>query len=200
MTITVSSFCCSASRGPTHAVGIPRDLRQRLRQFLQPAVVRESSVPDRRIGAEDDFQAAGRAGREVEVRGPGSRHRSVLWHRLAAPLGPRARGRSSLGHEPIVQRVFPEAVEVRERLTVCVGDRPAADLATVRPRPVVLHEVVARLADLRVDERRRAPRRSCGLRRVAQSTAARSSRCRRRRARRSSSRARAPPAGSSGST
>src|SRR5262249_24253637 len=34
----------------------PCEFRQRLRQFLQPAVVREAPVVNRRVGAEDDFE------------------------------------------------------------------------------------------------------------------------------------------------
>src|SRR5581483_415916 len=35
---------------------IPRELRQRFRQFLQPAVVSETAVENRRIGTENNFQ------------------------------------------------------------------------------------------------------------------------------------------------
>ncbi len=36
---------------------VPRDFRQRLRQLLQPAIVREAAVEDARIGSEDDLKA-----------------------------------------------------------------------------------------------------------------------------------------------
>ena len=36
---------------------IPRQLGKRLGQFLKPAVIGEAAVPDRRVGAKDDFQA-----------------------------------------------------------------------------------------------------------------------------------------------
>ena len=41
---------------------VPRDLRQRLGQLLEPAVVREAAVPDRRIGPEDDLEPSLRRG------------------------------------------------------------------------------------------------------------------------------------------
>ena len=37
---------------------VPRELRERLGQFLKPAVVRVPAVPDRRVGSEDDLQAS----------------------------------------------------------------------------------------------------------------------------------------------
>ena len=38
--------------------GVPRNFRQRLRQFLEPPVIREASVPHHRIRTEDQLESA----------------------------------------------------------------------------------------------------------------------------------------------
>ena len=47
---------------------VPRQLGHRLRQFLQPAVVREAAVVDRRVAAEVDLDAVDRARRGCAMR------------------------------------------------------------------------------------------------------------------------------------
>ena len=117
-----------ASFGLTHAVGVPRDLRQRLRQFLQPAVVGEAAVRDRRVWPEDDLQTRHRSVGGCGSRAIGRSRRSCLESpppqqrpRLAASPRRACRPRNP----PVVQHVPPEAVGALERLAVAIGDRPS---------------------------------------------------------------------------
>ncbi len=56
-----SADACHRCRADEHRV-VPREMRERLRQLLQPAVVVEAAVEDRRIGPERDLDTAGGGG------------------------------------------------------------------------------------------------------------------------------------------
>src|SRR6185369_5612575 len=85
---------------------IPGDLNHRLRQFLEPSIVREASVEDGGIAPEHYFETASGLGR--------------LWDCTA--LGRHApRGRSRAGNETVMQRLAPPAVKVAGVLTLPIG-------------------------------------------------------------------------------
>src|SRR5664280_1864444 len=76
---------------------VPRELRERLRNFLEPAVVREAAVEDAGIGPEDDLEAGRlrRRGRSRDVRDG-----------LESPSRKRA-----AFDEPVVKRLAEKSVE-----------------------------------------------------------------------------------------
>ncbi len=105
---------------------VPRELGVRLRKFLEPAVVGEPAVVDRRVGAKHDLEALARGADGAGVHGAG---------------GQRLLGCRRAGHEPVVQRLAPELVEGR-------GVLQAAALL-----PVGAEDVGARLPRLLGHER-----------------------------------------------
>src|ERR1035437_3831112 len=87
-------------RPGAHVRGVvPGQLRQRLRNFLQPPVVREAAVEKARVGPEDDFDAVRRR--------PGDRRGS----RNARPWPEDFRRQSTSGDESVVKRLPEEGVE-----------------------------------------------------------------------------------------
>ncbi len=129
---------------------VPRDLRQRPRQFLQPAVVRVAAVEDVRIGPEDDLHA--RRDRRRHGRHRGSRRRRNGGRRCRAANGcgrrwsrwRRRRKPRRARDETVVERVAPEHVGIEERLAAGVAKRPGGlRLTGERACPVPLDEVHA---------------------------------------------------------
>jgi hypothetical protein len=80
---------------------VPRDLRQRPRQLLQPSVVRIAAVVDRRVG--DELQV------ERSFGGIGRREGGCTRERFAAQRH-RAFGHRGVGDDAIAQRGFPGGV------------------------------------------------------------------------------------------
>ena len=74
--IAVADLQLRRRRGRDQHGVVPGDLRERLRQLLQPAVVREAAVVDRRIGCERDFVARRDCGRTRTRPARGRRPRS----------------------------------------------------------------------------------------------------------------------------
>ena len=152
MTSPVSSFCCSARRGLTHAVGSHVIFVSGLGSSCsQPLFAKR---PSQIVGSGRKMisrpPARGPSGRASEVR------RCDRSTALCEPTpAPRSSARGPrLVTNPSCSACFQKPSKVGYGRPCRVGDRPAGDLAAVRPRPVVLHQVVARLAGLRVDERR----------------------------------------------
>ena len=139
-------------------------------QLLEPAVVGEPAVPDRRVGAEDELEPLGAA---------------------AGAGGPGRPG--VLGATSLALRAVPAITPLRRAL-------PPGRLEVARqrlPPPVVADDLQARAVGL-AQEDAPAPRWPTCRRRAARSGAAGSSPCRRRRGRRPTTRARGPRGRASG--
>ena len=82
---------------------VPGDFRQRLGQFLQPAVVGEATVVDCWIGAENNFESAGAVTDCWPLDGRRSRCAGITRGANRNCL----RGQRSVRNEPIVQTLAP---------------------------------------------------------------------------------------------
>ena len=82
---------------------VPGQLAERLRELLEPAVVREAAVEERRVGPEDGLErrTASAAGR----RGEGPRD-------VGDADGERLRRERRAGDDAVVERLAPERLEV----------------------------------------------------------------------------------------
>ena len=114
---------------------VPRQLRQRLRQFLQPGVVREAAVVDARIGTEHDFEPAGsrcrrRAERRQPAASPSSARTRVFGITPSCSHCRQSRSngesRSARPHGSGAQRA-PAARGVRRGTASAAGDSGARD-------------------------------------------------------------------------
>ena len=116
---------------------VPGQLRERLRQLLQPAVVREAAVPDGGIGPEDDLESAGLRRRRAlggrrRCGGCGSRlARRGCGRSGGCWLFPRARRRRRSAHRD-AHGDSCAGLERGRRTTV--GDRGAAEETLVQRR------------------------------------------------------------------
>ena len=99
--IAVGQFVLRGQLRANECGVVPSQLRQRLWQFLQPAIIRPGAVADSRVGAKKQFKR--------RIVGP-------IWHRLRQKV--RAHGKRSLGQRRVfddtaLQRTIPGSV-VRE--------------------------------------------------------------------------------------
>ena len=175
--------------GLTSATLSQVDLRHGVGQLLQPAVVGEPAVPDRRVGPEHQLDARRRPARR---RGPARPASAAQGH------GPGREGRAR--DEAVVEGLPPELVEGRvlPAPSAWSSDRtrrpPGRATAAVQKSRTTSWPVRSVRALDRDEQVVGGPAR----RRAARSAAGRSSRCRRRRACRSRSRGSASSARASG--
>ena len=125
---------------------VPRDLRERPRQLLQPAQVREAAVEDGGVGAERDLEP-GRG------RGPAG------LRPLAGDDLHRLRLEGGAGHDPVVEGAVPALLEVLRaelRLPVGADDVVALRLALAEGgQDLDLRQRVVERRDQRLDDRGR---------------------------------------------
>src|SRR4051812_26090243 len=113
---------------------VPRDLRDRLGQLLQPAVVREAAIPDGRVGAENDLETRPSlvtGNWRLVTTGNWRLVTTGNWRLVTTGYWQLATDRCRCGldsgrsrHVPIVQHVLPHAVCALELGARRIGDLP----------------------------------------------------------------------------